>query len=80
MAGVQIWNAVPVNGTSIDVLVKPSSSDKFKKFLSDEKINYDVVIDDLQDAIDKENPPMSEQDLEELEGRNGKTLVRLPTC
>ncbi|KAJ8927855.1 hypothetical protein NQ314_019657 [Rhamnusium bicolor] len=56
------------NATSIDILVKPDSIDKVNAILAQENIKYEVTIDDLQKAIDEENPPI----VEENDDRKGK--------
>lgn len=55
---------------SIDVLVKPESISAVKSILKESNVDFDVVIDNLQTAIDQENP---KEDDDELENRNGKS-------
>ncbi|KAJ3625123.1 hypothetical protein MTP99_018686 [Tenebrio molitor] len=64
---ISMWGG---NTTSIDILVKPDSLDKVKERLTDNGIEFEVVIDDLQRAIDEENPT----DIE-LDDRRGHRLT-----
>lgn len=45
------------NTSSIDILVKPNSINKVDSILRGFNIQYEVLIEDLQKAIDEENPP-----------------------
>lgn len=58
------------NATIIDILVRDSSVEKVKQKLEESKIRYEVIIEDLQKAIDEENPPIEES--EDLDDRKGK--------
>lgn len=53
----------------IDVLVKNKSLDNVRNVLRNNQIKFDVIIDDIQKAIDEENPPISNDD--ELQIRQG---------
>lgn len=59
------------NVTAIDILVKSNTLSAVRKELTRNNIRFAVVIEDIQQAIDDENPPQSEDD-EELEIRQGK--------
>ncbi|XP_050297839.1 carboxypeptidase B-like [Anthonomus grandis grandis] len=65
---ISMWGG---NVSAIDILVKPNAVDKVRNILSQERINYDVAIDDLQKAIDEENPPPEKEE----ENRNGHPLT-----
>ncbi|KAK6629899.1 hypothetical protein RUM43_003720 [Polyplax serrata] len=54
------------NGTAVDILIRQNS---VFDFLTQRKLVYDVVIDDLEKAIEEENPPIAEDEWSELEGR-----------
>ncbi|KAF2896191.1 hypothetical protein ILUMI_09987, partial [Ignelater luminosus] len=56
------------NITSLDILVKPQSLQSVSKALLDNNIGYEVIIQDLQKAIDEENPPLNEDDYEDRAG------------
>ncbi|KAG7188823.1 hypothetical protein KM043_008431 [Ampulex compressa] len=62
------------NDTAVDVMVRPDAIPRVARYLQDKDVKYDVVIADLQKAIDEENPPLSEEAMEELEGRKGHRM------
>jgi hypothetical protein len=80
MSGVNTWAAV--NNSMIDVLVKPETVNKVKGFLDSNGLIFDVVSDNLQAAIDTENPTVTPEEMEELEGRKGEEFEFLcvPVC
>ncbi|CAG9817568.1 unnamed protein product [Phaedon cochleariae] len=49
------------NHSCVDILVKPESLEKVSNALSKGNIKYEIVIKDLQKAIDEENPPVNEE-------------------
>lgn len=51
---ISMWGG---NTTSIDILVKPNSLKKVDSILNEFNIQHEVLIEDLQKAIDEENPP-----------------------
>lgn len=55
------------NGTAVDILVR--GNDVYDLF-KEKNFLYDVVIDDLQQAIETENPQLPQDD-SELDGRKG---------
>jgi hypothetical protein len=77
MPGVDTWLRLAANSSTVDVLVRPETADKVKEFLDVSGLTYDVVIDNLQAAIDTENPTMSPEEMEELEGRKGELFETL---
>ncbi|XP_048508741.1 carboxypeptidase B-like isoform X1 [Athalia rosae] len=62
------------NGTAVDVLVRPDVIPRVTRFLRERQVNYDVIIPDLQQAIDQENPIPSLESMEELEGRKARRI------
>jgi hypothetical protein len=66
---LSLWTG---NDTAIDVLVLPDVIPRVSRFLRQRHVKYDVIIPDLQQAINSENPIKSQQEIEELEGRNGE--------
>jgi hypothetical protein len=72
MSGVDTWLRLAANSSTVDILVRPETADKVKEFLDDNGLAFDVVIDNLQAAIDAENPTMTTEEIEELEGRKGE--------
>lgn len=61
-----MWN---LNGTSVDMFLKKPVIADARKLLENAKVPFDVVIDDLQHAIDTENPPP--EVIEQLQNRKG---------
>lgn len=66
---VSLWNS---NGTSVDLFLQQSAVADAGRTLATNNVRYSVVIEDLQKAIDEENPP--EQDIE-YQDRAGKTNI-----
>ncbi|XP_066139755.1 carboxypeptidase B-like [Euwallacea fornicatus] len=64
---ITMWGG---NASAIDILVKPESIEKVKNALKSQNINFDVAIEDLQTAIDEENPPIDETQI-----RDGHSLT-----
>ncbi|XP_060521682.1 carboxypeptidase B-like [Cylas formicarius] len=65
---ITMWGG---NSSSIDILVKPNSIEKVKTALNQKSINYNIAIEDLQKAIEEENPPLEE----DFDNRNGHRLT-----
>lgn len=63
-----VWSG---NDTTMDIMVRQDAIPRVSRILREKNVRYDVVINDLQKAIDEENPPLSEELMEELEGRKG---------
>ena len=68
VADISMWAS---NSTVVDVMVRPSAIPRVTRFLKERRVNYDIVIADLQQAINQENPTPSAEEIDELEGRNG---------
>ncbi|CAH0563476.1 unnamed protein product [Brassicogethes aeneus] len=64
---ISMWGG---NSTTVDVLVKPNSVEKVRKIFKDNKVGFDIVIEDLQKVIDEENPAVIE-----LDDRRGHRLT-----
>lgn len=75
-SGVDTWLRLATNSSTVDVMVRPENADKVKEFLDGSGLTFDVIIDNLQAAIDTENPTMTTDEMEELEGRKGESLGR----
>jgi len=56
------------NSTSVDIMVKKDKTEFVKNILNNGSLPFDIFIDDIQRAIDEENPPINE---DELSGRQG---------
>lgn len=65
---IAMWGG---NLTCVDFMVRSQSLDKVKKIFTESDMSYEVIINDLQRAIDEENP----SDLEELDNRKGYRLT-----
>ncbi|KAL5242498.1 hypothetical protein ACI65C_009908 [Semiaphis heraclei] len=62
------------NSTSVDIMVKKDNSEIVKNTLNNGSLSFDIFIDDIQRAINDENPPINEEELE-LSGRQGHNLT-----
>jgi hypothetical protein len=81
LSGVDTWLRTAINDSTVDVLVKPETSNNLKAFLDSSGLTFDVVIDNLQAAIDTENPTITPEEMEELEGRKGEEFeLCVPVC
>jgi hypothetical protein len=69
---VSMWNLQMLNKTDpyVDMFVKRAVVADAKQFLTKVRVPFDVVIDDIQAAIDSENPP--KDDVELWQNRNGE--------
>lgn len=70
---VSMWNLQMTNVTDshVDMFVKSAMVDEAKSFLRRVRVPFDVVINDIQEAINNENPPLDETDL--WQNRNGES-------
>ncbi|XP_055684650.1 carboxypeptidase B-like isoform X1 [Lutzomyia longipalpis] len=66
---VAMWN---LNGTSVDMFLKKPVIADARKLLENAKVPFDVIIDDLQHAIDTENPPP--EVIEQLQNRKVRNV------
>lgn len=69
---VSMWNLQMTNNTDshVDMFVKSAMVNEARDFLLRVRVPFDVVINDVQDAINNENPPLDEIDL--WQNRNGE--------
>lgn len=69
---VSIWNLQMTNLTQpyVDMFVKRAMVSGARDFLVQVRVPFDVVINDIQDAINNENPSMDDVDL--WQNRNGE--------
>lgn len=60
-----MWNLQMANASNafVDMFVKQAVVDDAREFLKKAQIPFEVIIEDVQDAIDTENPPLDEIDL-----------------
>ncbi|CAG4981220.1 unnamed protein product [Parnassius apollo] len=73
-SGLMWWTPPSLNG-STDLLVPPDLLEDVKDHLKSNKIDYDVVIYDLQKAIAYENPRLSKKQRIELEQLRGHPMT-----
>ncbi|CAH0588959.1 unnamed protein product [Chrysodeixis includens] len=62
------------NHSSIDILIKPNALENVTAMFRNGDITYDIMIDDLQQRINEENPPLDENELE-LQDRRGHRMT-----
>ena len=63
------------NGTVLDVVVKQGKSKDFEALVQSNGLSYSVSIQDLQAAINEENPQLTEEEME-LVGRKGNYISK----
>lgn len=73
---MQEWGG---NASVVDVFVMPENTVTATDALQKLQLNFNVLIDDVQSVIDSENPPLTEDEVDELVGRNGMFYTRLLT-
>ncbi|CAB3388305.1 Hypothetical predicted protein [Cloeon dipterum] len=71
--GVQLW-ATHNMSTQLDLLVAPTAWTNITTELNQSGIKYSIIIENLQDSIRNENPPMEPEE-EEWENRSGHRLT-----
>lgn len=69
------WLKGPSSKGASDVVVPPEFTEKFKDFLNENEIHFDVKNRDIQYAIQYENPRLNKRDQIELEVINGHPLT-----
>ncbi|XP_029051289.1 carboxypeptidase B-like [Osmia bicornis bicornis] len=62
------------NETGVDVMIRSEEIPRVARYLQQKDLQFQVVIEDVQKAIDEENPSLSEEEMEELEGRRGHRM------
>ncbi|XP_015433604.1 PREDICTED: carboxypeptidase B-like [Dufourea novaeangliae] len=62
------------NETAIDVMVRSEEIARVARYLEQKDLDYNVVIDNLQKQMDEENNVLSEEEMQEIEGRNGHRM------
>lgn len=76
---VSMWNLQMTNANQsyVDMFVKQSVVKDAKCFLESERVPFEVVINDVQEAINNENPSLEDIDL--WQNRNGECTPALAT-
>jgi hypothetical protein len=69
---ISMWN---LQHSHVDMFVKQPVVQDAKKLLIDSNVPFEVVIDDLQKAIDEENPP--HEQIVQWQNRNGEEFYLL---
>lgn len=62
------------NQSSVDILVYSNALDNVTRIFKKEKILYEIIIDDLQERINRENPPLDDEELQ-LQDRRGHRMT-----
>lgn len=77
---VSMWNfqARNLNESYVDMFVKKAMVKDAKEFLLKARLPYEVIINDIQAAIDSENPPKDNSDL--WQNRNGELNYCTTNC
>lgn len=73
-----MWNLrmANVSNPSVDMFVKRAAIFEAKKFMKKARVPFDVLIHDIQGAIDTENPPLNDINL--WVNRDGKKNFFIP--
>ncbi|GAB1860577.1 Carboxypeptidase B [Camponotus japonicus] len=66
-----IWSN---NASAADIFVKNNMVENIESLFKSYGIKYQILIDDVEQAIKEENPPLSPEAQEELEGRKGHRM------
>jgi len=67
-----IWSN---NASAADIFVKNNMVENIESLFKSYGVKYQILIDDVEQAIKEENPPLSPEAQEELEGRKGLRLL-----
>lgn len=68
----QRWGS---NTTSVDLYVKKEKVEEVKGALEKASMDFRVLIDDVQQAVDDENPPITSEELNEFTSRKGNNYL-----
>lgn len=63
------------NTTSVDLFVKKDKLKEVKQSLSNASMDFRVLLEDVQRAIDEENPPLTSDELNEFTSRKGHRMT-----
>lgn len=67
-----IWSN---NASNTDIFIRSHMLEHVESIFHENGLSYKVLIDDVQQAINEENPPLSPDIQQELEGRKGLTFL-----
>ncbi|XP_039310981.1 carboxypeptidase B isoform X2 [Solenopsis invicta] len=71
---IKFWSFPNSNRTS-DMIVSPDLVNDVKEFLKDKKINFKILISDIQKTISYQNPKMSKEQRDDLVINQGHTMT-----
>ncbi|KAG7188816.1 hypothetical protein KM043_008425 [Ampulex compressa] len=71
---IKFWT-LPIGNKSIDVVVTPDLVTDVKDYLKDRKMDFKVLISDLQKTIAHQNPKMSKEQRDDLVTTQGHTMT-----
>ncbi|XP_065220168.1 carboxypeptidase B-like [Planococcus citri] len=63
------------NTTSVDIYIKKDRIDEVKQALNNASMDFRILVEDVQRAIDEENPPQKFEELNEFTNRKGHRLT-----
>lgn len=67
-----IWSN---NVSAADIFVESNMVKNIESLFKSYGVKYEILIDDVEQAIKEENPPLTPEAEEELEGRKGLSLL-----
>lgn len=70
LSDIAMWK---LHHTSVDLLLRKPNIEGAQHLLSNANVTYEIVIDDLQEAISKENPP--KEVIEQFQNRKGEYSI-----
>ncbi|KAL3273900.1 hypothetical protein HHI36_015324 [Cryptolaemus montrouzieri] len=71
---IAMWGG---NVTCLDIMVRAPYVKKLNESFGKSKINFEVIIENLQDAIDNENPPVETLELDNRQGKKPSNRMYL---
>lgn len=60
------------NTTSVDMYIKKDKIDEVKQSLNNASMDFRILVENVQQAIDEENPPLRSEELNEFTTRKGE--------
>lgn len=60
------------NTTSVDIYIKKDKIQEVKQALNNASMDFRILVEDVQQAIDEENPPQKFEELNEFSTRKGE--------
>lgn len=72
LTAYSIWSN---NVSAADIFIQRNMVDNIGQLFETYNLRYEILIDDVERAIKEENPPLSQEAQEELEGRKGLSFL-----